>query len=116
MNHYHLLAILAIAPLISIDAFSSSWSHPCRGTSLRSTPGDWTNDDFLNSLGGGDDENSGNSNDSSPPQQQQVPQNDLTDDEITEMALRAAQFYNTDTTVQEAYGVRREGPPRRKDE
>ena len=38
---------------------------------------------------------------------------ELTDEEITQWALNAADFYNTDTSVQEAYGVKREGPPRR---
>jgi hypothetical protein len=84
------------------------------GTVLPSTPnfGDWKNDDFLNSLGSnhGDDDTPPPQQ---PPQRQTTPQNDLTDEEITEMALRAAKFYNTDTSVEEAYGIRREGPPRR---
>ncbi len=93
--------------------------------------GDWTNDDYLNNLGGGDggneesnqyyneqyNENSNhnneqytNNNENPPPQQ-----NELSDDEITQWALNAASFYNTDTSVQEAYGVKRDGPPRREE-
>ena len=87
-------------------------------SSLRSQPqpnfGDWTNDDFLNSLGGESD--APDEYQPPPQQQQQVPQNNMTDDEITEMAMRAAQFYNTDASIEEVYGVRREGPPRKQEE
>lgn len=80
-----------------------------------STPnfGDWKNDDFLNSLGSNDGDSAYVQQ--QPPQQMPI-QNDLTDEEITEMALRAAKFYNTDTSIEEAYGIRREGPPRRQEE
>ena len=80
-----------------------------------STPnfGDWKNDDFLNSLGSNDGDAAC---EQQQPTQQMPPQNDLTDEEITEMALRAAKFYNTETSIEEAYGVRREGPPRRQEE
>ena len=80
-----------------------------------STPnfGDWKNDDFLNSLGSNDGDAAYVQQ--QPPQQMPI-QNDLTDEEITEMALRAAKFYNTDTSIEEAYGIRREGPPRRQEE
>jgi hypothetical protein len=111
-----LLAVtVAMVPLAPIGAFSTQ--HSCRRfTALKSTPnfGDWTNDDFLNSLGG--DGTAADGSQTPPQQQQQVSQNDLTDDEITEMALRAAQFYNTDTSIEEAYGVKRDGPPRKNQE
>ena len=106
--------------------------------------GDWTNDDFLNSLSGGDqqqqqqqnynnqyggdyDENYNNEQFSSfdeakahlqqlQQQQQQQQQNqqqvEMTDEEITEWAMRAAQFYNTESSVQEAYGMSAPKPPR----
>ncbi|KAL7484381.1 hypothetical protein ACHAW6_010016 [Cyclotella cf. meneghiniana] len=85
------------------------------GTVSMSTPnfGDWKNDDFLNSLGSNDGDAAYVQQ---QPPQQMPPQNDLTDEEITEMALRAAKFYNTDTSIEEAYGIRREGPPRRQEE
>ena len=40
----------------------------------------------------------------------------MTDEEITMMAVRAAQFYNTDTSLEEAYGTQRQGPPRKQEE
>ena len=108
-----LVSFFAVASFSSAIAFSTQPSY--RSTALRSQPnfGDWTNDDFLNSLGGEspDDE----SQQETSPQQRQAAQNNLTDDEITEMAMRAAQFYNTDTSIEEAYGVRREGPPRKEE-
>ena len=81
-----------------------------------STPGggDWDNDDFLNSLGGGSD--SGGMDGSAPaaggdPIEYKNPGNDLTDEQITEMAMNSARFYNTDTPMEEAYGSPRQGPP-----
>ena len=106
--------------------------------------GDWTNDDFLNSLGGGGgddnqqqqnynqqyggeyDENYNNEQFSSYDEakahlqqlqqqqqnQQQQQQVEMTDEEITEWAMRAAQFYNTESSVQEAYGMSAPKPPR----
>ena len=80
-----------------------------------STPGggDWDNDDFLNSLGGGSD--SGNMDGPPPaggdPIEFKNPGNDLTDEQITEMAMNSARFYNTDTSIDEAYGSPRQGPP-----
>jgi len=79
-----------------------------------STPdgGDWDNDDFLNSLGGGD---SGGMDGPPPaggdPIEYKNPGNDLTDEQITEMAMNSARFYNTDTPMEEAYGSPRQGPP-----
>lgn len=112
--HSLLVTFLAVASFTSVTAFCTQSSY--RFTALRSQPnfGDWTNDDFLNSLGG--ETPDGESQQEPSPQQRQAPQNNMTDDEITEMAMRAAQFYNTDTSIEEAYGVRREGPPRKQEE
>ena len=44
-----------------------------------------------------------------------VPENNMSDEEITMMAMRAAQFYNTDTSMEEAYGTPRQGPPRKQE-
>ena len=97
--------------------------------------GDWTNDDYLNNLSGSNDYDydddggaySENYNEQQVAQnyaqQQNYAQNDeapvannnLTDEEITAWALNSAQFYNTDVSVQEAYGVKRDGPPRREE-
>ena len=81
-----------------------------------STPGggDWDNDDFLNSLGGGDSSGmdgppAGGGGD--VPIEYQNPGNDLTDEQITEIAMNSARFYNTDTPLEEAYGSPRLGPP-----
>lgn len=80
-----------------------------------SSPNDWDNDDFLNSLGGGEGVNpmdEGNDN-FQQPVERIVPANEMTDEEITMMAMNAAQFYNTDTPIEEAYGTPRQGPPRK---
>lgn len=100
-------------------------SHTIKsGVSLAQQPqpnfGDWTNDDYLNNLGGGSgDENSQYNDQYNEEQQynqnQNPPQNSLTDEEITQWALNAASFYNTEVSVQEAYGVPRDGPPRREE-
>ena len=75
---------------------------------------DWTNDDFLSSLGRGGRENEGSevgkgdnapSGDRSPPSPQK---HNMTDEEITEWAMRAAKFYNTDRKIEEVYGVDRQ--------
>jgi len=107
-----------------IHAFSTvktynNFRHPSfkpSSSSLAQQPqpnfGDWTNDDYLNNLGGSDgsaNEESGAENNYTPPQ------NELTDEEITAWALNAASFYNTESSVEEAYGVKREGPPRREE-
>ena len=78
--------------------------------------GGWDNDDYLNSLGGSG--NGGAMNEGYYDQQEQrvVPENDMTDEEITMMAMRAAQYYNTDASIEEVYGVSRQGPPSRMDE
>eukprot|EP00804_Cyclotella_cryptica_P010300 CCRYP_012230-RA/>CCRYP_012230-RA protein AED:0.50 eAED:0.48 QI:0/-1/0/1/-1/1/1/0/84 len=83
-----------------------------------STPnfGDWKNDDFLHSLGSNEGDSSYVEPPLSPQERPMSVTNDMTDEEITEMALRAAKFYNTDTSIEEAYGIRREGPPRRTEE
>jgi hypothetical protein len=67
--------------------------------------------DYLNSLGGSG--NGGMMNEGYHDQQEQraVPENDMTDEEITMMAMRAAQYYNTDTSIKEVYGISRQGPP-----
>ena len=87
----------------------------CLSMSTPGGGGDWDNDDFLNSLGGGDSsgmdgsgtENGGDSNSI----EYKNPGNDLTDDEITAMAMNSARFYNTDTPMEEVYGSPRQGPP-----
>ena len=92
--------------LMSITTSHLSMSTPGSG-------GDWDNDDFLNSLGGGSD--SGNMDGPPPaggdPIEFKNPSNDLTDEQITEMAMNSARFYNTDTSIEEAYGSPRQGPP-----
>ena len=45
-----------------------------------------------------------------------VPENDMTDEEITEMSLRAATFRNTDASIEEAYAVTRKDPPGKQEE
>ena len=45
-----------------------------------------------------------------------VPENGLTDEEITQMAMRSAQFYNTDTPIEQVYGIPSDGPPSKQDE
>ena len=75
---------------------------------------------MFSSLGGGGgenyDPNQGYQEGFGEPVERIVPENDMTDEEITMMAMRAAQFYNTDTSLEEAYGTPRQGPPRRQDE
>lgn len=73
-------------------------------------PQGWDNDDYLNSLGGGGMGNSINEGDGYA-EERIVPENDLTDEEITQMAMRSAQFYNTDTPIEQVYGIPRDGPP-----
>jgi hypothetical protein len=73
-------------------------------------PQGWDNDDYLNSLGGGGMGNSINE-DGGYAEERFVPENDLTDEEITQMAMRSAQFYNTDTPFEQVYGIPRDGPP-----
>ncbi|KAL7455387.1 hypothetical protein ACHAWC_006935 [Mediolabrus comicus] len=157
-----LLVIIIAAVTSSVDAFSTTSQKQRQLTSHRHQTnflvsehnnrittsclyqqpnfGDWTNDDFLNSLsGGGDnqqqqnynnqyggdyDENYNNEQFSSydeakahlqqlqQQQQQQQQQVEMTDEEITEWAMRAAQFYNTESSVQEAYGMSAPKPPR----
>jgi len=84
----------------------------CLSMSTPGGGGDWDNDDFLNSLGGGD---SGGMDGPPPaggdPIEFKNPGNDLTDEQITEMAMNSARFYNTDTPMEEAYGSPRQGPP-----
>ena len=45
-----------------------------------------------------------------------VPENDMTDEEITEMSIRAATFRNTDASIEEAYAVTRKDPPGKQEE
>ena len=108
-----------IAPL----SFDTTTTASCLG--MLSTPpggdGSWENDDFLESLSGnsggaaGNFMNTGGEFSAEEPVERVVPENDMTDEEITMMAMRAAQFYNTDKSIDEAYGVPRSGPPRKKD-
>ncbi|KAL3777046.1 hypothetical protein ACHAW5_005035 [Stephanodiscus triporus] len=80
-------------------------------------PSGWDNDDYLDSLGvggGGADEGYGYGEEAT--EQRVVPENGLTDEEITMMAMRAARYYNTDAPIEEVYGVPRQGPPQRMDE
>ena len=114
-----------ISSISRVAAFSSSYPTSSKSFAINrklmstclsmSTPGggDWDNDDFLNSLGGGD---SGGMDGSAPaaggdPIEFKNPGNDLTDEQITEMAMNSARFYNTDTPMEEAYGSPRQGPP-----
>ena len=104
---------------------AASFLSPPRTRLAQQQPnfGDWTNDDYLNNLSGSDDDYGGgaygeNYNEQEVAQnyaQNEAPANNLTDEEITAWALKSAQFYNTDVSVQEAYGVKRDGPPRREE-
>lgn len=92
-----------------------------KGMTLMSTPGSWENDDFLESLSGksgnaAGSRNTDNNSSEEGPVERFIPENDLTDEEITAMAMRAAQFYNTDKSIDEAYGIPRSGPPKKNDE
>eukprot|EP00985_Skeletonema_marinoi_P022010 scaffold13786_cov126-Skeletonema_marinoi.AAC.3 len=111
-----------------IHAFSTvktynNFRHPFKpssSSSLAQQPqpnfGDWTNDDYLNNLGGdGDGSANESTNESGAENNYTPPQNELTDEEITAWALNAASFYNTESSVEEVYGVKREGPPRREE-
>ena len=135
------LAIIIVAATLSIfsHGFSTKKSflqHSSPTTSSTTTTrlfqqqqpnfGDWTNDDYLNNLSGttNDDYYSNEnyeeqevSENYTTQQQQQAaaPQNQLTDEEITAWALNSASFYNTDVSIEEAYGVKRDGPPRREE-
>lgn len=121
MKSSSLPTTLLLAMAFVATSFSTHLILPIRNIPsafLRSTPnfGDWTNDDFLDSLSSGNDENDAEDDNYPPQKQQQTQENDLTDEEITEMALRAAQFYNTDAPIEEVYGVKRKGPPRKQEE
>lgn len=107
----------------SYDMTSSSSCLGMMSSPTSSGSGGWENDDFLESLSGnsgggaaGNLMNTGGNASEEEPVERNVPENNMTDEEITMMAMRAAQFYNTDKTIQEAYGVLRSGPPRKKDE
>mmetsp|Transcript_11424 Transcript_11424/g.14589 ORF Transcript_11424/g.14589 Transcript_11424/m.14589 type:complete len:141 (+) Transcript_11424:91-513(+) len=123
-----LILLLSTSFTTLIHAFSTVKTYnyfrhpfkPSSSSSLAQQPqpnfGDWTNDDYLNNLGGNGDgsanegDNVGGAENNYTP-----PQNELTDEEITAWALNAASFYNTESSVEEAYGVKREGPPRREE-
>jgi hypothetical protein len=102
-------------PLMSTPA--GGWDDSSGGWD-NSPSGGWDNDDYLNSLGGGgNDEGYGYATEEAHAEQRIVPENDMTDEEITMMAMRAAQYYNTDAPIEEVYGIPRQGPPpRRMDE
>ena len=130
-----LIALLLIIP-VSVGAFgvrpgtalfsfdTTTTTTSCLGLGMLSTPpggdGSWENDNFLESLSGnsggvtGNFMNTGGEFSADEPVERVVPENDMTDEEITMMAMRAAQFYNTDKSIDEAYGVPRSGPPRKK--
>ena len=107
----------------TVKTYNNFRHHPFNpSSSLAQQPqpnfGDWTNDDYLNNLGGGDGDGSANESDNVSGAENNnytPPQNELTDEEITAWALNAASFYNTESSVEEAYGVKREGPPRREE-
>lgn len=98
------------ATLSLVEGFRTTISVQSHlSTTLKSTPGGWENDDFLDSLSGGGGDQGGGYEQYQEPRI--VPENDLTDEEITQMAMRSAQFYNTDASIEEAYGnVLRDGP------
>merc|ERR1719291_1487941 len=108
------LLLLALLLAKETTAFNACISVTPRCTTFHSTPGGWDNDDFLNSLSGGEDNGGGDTGrDSQDDQNQQqpesiVPENNMIDEEITLMAMRSAQYYNTDTSLEEAYGTPRE--------
>lgn len=80
-------------------------------------PQGWDNDDYLNSLGGGGGGKSNSINEGGGYAKERfVPENDLTDEEITQMAMRSAQFYNTDTPIEQVYGISRDEAPGKQDE
>ncbi|KAL3811226.1 hypothetical protein ACHAXA_008985 [Cyclostephanos tholiformis] len=73
------------------------------------SPGGWDNDDYLNGLGGGGGGGGGGGStneDYGYEQRRVVPENGMTDEEITMMAMRAAQYYNTDAPIEEVYAYR----------
>jgi hypothetical protein len=111
-----LLSLALFSCTLSIaGAFGAGSRRPLIGGGVAlkmSSPGGWENDDFLESLGGEGGGDGGNDS----YYGREVPENDLTDEEITMMAMRSAQFYNTDTSMEEAYSVPREGPPRKQEE
>ena len=117
------------APSVVTSSFRlMSYSAPGGGWDDSSNAGGWDNDDYLNSLGGGtgNGETYGGGYYCDQQQQQQQeeggqyrvgPENDMTDEEITMMAMRAAQYYNTDASIEEVYGVpRQQGSTPRMDE
>eukprot|EP00984_Skeletonema_dohrnii_P002464 scaffold851_cov50-Skeletonema_dohrnii-CCMP3373.AAC.1 len=113
-----LLILLSTSFTTLIHAFSAvktynNFRHPFKPTSSSSLAqqpqpnfGDWTNDDYLNNLGGNDGDGNTNEgdNESGAETNYTPPQNELTDEEITAWALNAASFYNTESSVEEAYG------------
>ena len=125
-----LFLLLTLLPIIHGFSIHSSSPHRRHSSTLASQQpnfGDWTNDDYLDNLGNNsneyndqnyeqgynnNEENNYNQYNNNNNEQQQ-PQNEMTDEEITQWALNAASFYNTETSVQEAYGIKRDGPPRR---
>mmetsp|Transcript_18319 Transcript_18319/g.27753 ORF Transcript_18319/g.27753 Transcript_18319/m.27753 type:complete len:136 (+) Transcript_18319:85-492(+) len=124
-NLWLALCTLTIANPIAVDAFGVGGHTRSLFTSSSrigmSSPGEWENDDFLSSLGGGgggdDAANEGYYDQSGGSDVERVvPENTMTDEEITMMAMRSAQFYNTDTSMEEAYGMPRQGPPRKQEE
>ena len=98
---------------INRKLMSTTTSYLSMSTPGSGGGGDWDNDDFLNSLGGDsggmDEPAAGDGGD--VPIERNNPANDLTDEQITEIAMNSARFYNTDTPMEEAYGSPRQGPP-----
>lgn len=115
----HAVVAFGVGRTIPVAAARRPSPIPAGGASAlgMSSPGTWENDDFLESLsggGGGDqsDEGYGQAAEGSENVNPIVPGNhDMTDEEVTMMAMRAAQFYNTDTSLEEVYGKPRNEPP-----
>lgn len=115
----HAAVAFGVGRTIPVAAARRPSPIPAGGASAlgMSSPGSWENDDFLESLsggGGGDqsDEGYGQAAEESGNVEPIVPGNhDMTDEEITMMAMRSAQFYNTDTSLEDVYGKPSDGPP-----
>merc|ERR1719287_165195 len=69
---------------------SSFTARPSRTCLDMSTPGGWENDDFLESLGGGGGDSGDPNEGYGESAERNVPGNDMTDEEITMMAMRSA--------------------------
>lgn len=99
------------SPLIAVrcpSASSTGGSTVLQMSSPGGT-GDWDNEDFLESLsGGGGGAGGENPANEGGNVERIVPENDMTDEEVTMMAMRNAQFRNSDVAIEEVYGKPRE--------